>query len=129
MLAEGDTERLLLCGEDCRTRVRRPHRPVVDSLARPPLHDRLWVQIVLLAEFRDRSFRSLYSRSDSVRGLGAAVKYLSHRRSLSALELSKLIPSLSGTEQVVGWVRAANYNCYWRRRKFRARPLGSPLAG
>jgi hypothetical protein len=44
-----------------------------------PLRHPLRVEVVAPGELFDRSLRSLYRRSDDVRGLGAAVKYLSHR--------------------------------------------------
>src|SRR5262249_19880312 len=50
-------------------------------------------------ELLDRSLRSLYSSSDGVRGLGAAVKNLSHRASRNVAS-AWLIPRHSGTAQL-----------------------------
>src|SRR6266487_4143201 len=59
----------------------RPHRSIIEEGALAPLHHRFRIKIVAAGELLDRSLRSLYSSSDGVRGLGAAVKNLSHRPS------------------------------------------------
>jgi hypothetical protein len=51
-------------------------------------------------ELFDRSLRSLYRSSDDVSGLGAAVKYLSHRASRN-VGSDCLIPQHSGTAHLV----------------------------
>src|SRR5262245_50942957 len=61
-----------------------------------PLHHRFRIKIVAAGELLDRSLRSLYSSSDVVRGLGAAVKNLSHKASRNAAS-AWLIPRHSGT--------------------------------
>ncbi len=60
------------------------HWRVVNEVALLPFHHRLRVHTVTLAQLLDRSFRSLYRSSDSVRGRGANVKYLSDSDSINA---------------------------------------------
>src|SRR6516162_1746192 len=86
-----------------------------------PLCDRLWIEPVTLAQLLGRSFRSLYCRSDGVRGRGAAVKYLSHNRSRSFGSV-RLIPSQPGTKHL-RWVMlvrlsacASNHSIIWRHQ-------------
>jgi len=50
-------------------------------MALPPLRHRLGIDRVLRAQVRDRSLRSLYCGSDSMRGRGASVEYLAHSSS------------------------------------------------
>ena len=71
----------------------------MDEGALLPLGNRLRVQTVMLAQLLGRSFRSLYCRSDGVRGRGAAVKYLSHNLSRSFGSVT-LIPSQAGTKHL-----------------------------
>src|ERR1700745_1233617 len=66
-----------------------------------PLHHRFRIKIVAAGELLDRSLRSLYSSSDGVRGLGAAMKNLSHRASRNVAS-AWLIPRHSGTAHLVG---------------------------
>src|SRR5262245_6461974 len=74
----------------------RPHRSIIEEGALAPLHHRFRIKIVAASELLDRSLRSLYSSSDGVRGLGAAVKNLSHRASRNVAS-AWLIPRHSGT--------------------------------
>src|SRR6266487_1395327 len=74
----------------------RPHRSIIEEGALAPLHHRFRIKIVAAGELLDRSLRSLYSSSDGVRGLGAAVKNLSHRASRNVAS-AWLIPRHSGT--------------------------------
>src|SRR5262245_43344837 len=73
-----------------------PHRSIIEEGALAPLHHRFPIKIVAASELLDRSLRSLYSSSDGVRGLGAAVKNLSHRASRNVAS-AWLIPRHSGT--------------------------------
>ena len=73
MLAAPLGQRLLLGRQHRQAGELGAHTSVFDGVARAPFQDRLRVQIVPLGEFRDRSFRSPYRRSDGVRGLGAPV--------------------------------------------------------
>jgi hypothetical protein len=66
-----------------------------------PLHHRFRIKIVAAGELLDRSLRSLYSSSDGVRGLGAAMKNLSHRASRNVAS-AWLIPRHSGTAHLGG---------------------------
>src|SRR5262245_28629789 len=77
----------------------RPHRSIIEEGALAPLHHRFRIKIVAAGELLDRSLRSLYSSSDGVRGLGAAVKNLSHRASRNVAS-AWLIPRHSGTAQL-----------------------------
>lgn len=76
--AKGDADRLFLRRQRSRTRALRTHRVVLDEGAPASLANRLLVQVVPLGELRDRRLRSLYRRSDGVRGLGAAVEDRAH---------------------------------------------------
>src|SRR5262245_16914922 len=78
----------------------RPHRSIIEEGALAPLHHRFRIKIVAAGELLDRSLRSLYSSSDGVRGLGAAVKNLSHRASRNVAS-AWLIPRHSGTAHLV----------------------------
>src|SRR5262249_16987304 len=87
-----------------------------------PLHHRFRIKIVAAGELLDRSLRSLYSSSDGVRGLGAAVKNLSHRASRNVAS-AWLIPRHSGTAHL-GFEM-----CYARERRAavtRSMRLGKP---
>src|SRR5215469_2065500 len=77
-----------------------PHRSIIEEGALAPLHHRFRVKIVAAGELLDRSLRSLYSSSDGVRGLGVAVKNLSHRASRNVAS-AWLIPRHSGTAHLV----------------------------
>src|SRR5262249_4259750 len=79
-----------------RARYLWPHRSIIEEGALAPLHHRFRIKIVAAGELLDRSLRSLYSSSDGVRGLGAAVKNLSHRASRNVAS-AWLIPRHSGT--------------------------------
>src|SRR5512135_1306620 len=81
VLTERNGKGLFFGAEHGRVRCLRPHRGIVDEGALLPLRHRLRVEVVAPGELFDRSLRSLYRSSDDVRGLGAAVKYLSHRAS------------------------------------------------
>ena len=59
------------------------------------------IKIIAAGELLDRSLRSLYRSSDGVRGLGAAVKNLSHRASRNVAS-AWLIPRHSGTAHLGG---------------------------
>src|SRR5450755_5110241 len=96
VLAERNCEGLLFGAEHRRVRCLRPHRGIIDEVALLPLRHRLRVEVVASGELFDRSLRSLYRSSDDVSGLGAAVKYLSHRASRN-VGSDCLIPRHSGT--------------------------------
>src|ERR1035437_5608756 len=96
VLAERNCESLLFGAEHRRVRCLRPHRGIIDEVALLPLCYRLRVEVVASGELFDRSLRSLYRSSDDVSGLGAAVKYLSHRASRN-VGSDCLIPRHSGT--------------------------------
>src|SRR5512141_302744 len=81
VLAERNCEGLLFSAERRRVWCLRSHRGIMDEGALLPLRHRLRVEVVSPGKLFDRSLRSLYRSSDDVRGLGAAVKYLSHRAS------------------------------------------------
>src|ERR1039458_5936239 len=100
VLAERNCESLLFGAEHRRVRCLRPHRGIIDEVALLPLCYRLRVEVVASGELFDRSLRSLYRSSDDVSGLGAAVKYLSHRASRN-VGSDCLIPRHSGTTQLV----------------------------
>jgi len=57
-----------------------------DRRALAPLRNGLGINAQLPAQLRERSLRSLYSCSNSVRGRGAAVTNLSHRASIHSEE-------------------------------------------
>src|SRR5262245_17024665 len=78
----------------------RPHRSIIEEGALAPLHHRFRIKIVAAGELLARSLRSLYSSSDGVRGLGAAVKNLSHRASRNVAS-AWLTPRRSGTAPLV----------------------------
>jgi len=78
---ESDNQGFLLDAENCRMRFLRTHPHVLNRLTFAPLGDGLDVDAQLPAQRRVRSARSLYCRSDRVRGRGAAVKNLSHSAS------------------------------------------------
>ena len=99
VLAEGNDRRFFLGGQHRRARALRSHGRAMHEGPLAPLGDRLVVQSVPRSEFFERSFRSLYRSSDSVRGRDATVKYLSHSPSRNAGS-DKLIPSHSGTEHL-----------------------------
>src|SRR5262249_42660589 len=84
-----------------RARYLWPHRSIIKEGALAPLHHRFRIKIVAAGELLDRSLRSLYSSSDGVRGLGAAVKNLSHRASRNVAS-AWLIPRHSGTANLGG---------------------------
>src|SRR5471030_294945 len=100
VLAERNCEGLLFGAEHRRVRCLRPHRGIIDEVALLPLRHRLRVEVVAPGELFDRSLRSLYRSSDDVSGLGAAVKYLSHRASRN-VGSDCLIPRHSGTAHLV----------------------------
>src|ERR1017187_5725597 len=81
VLAERNCESLFLCAEHSRVGCLGSHRDIVNEGALLPFRYRFRVEVVTPGELFDRSLRSLYRSSDDVRGLGAAVKYLSHRAS------------------------------------------------
>src|SRR5262249_21952887 len=83
-----------------RARYLWPHRSIIEEGALAPLHHRFRIKIVAAGELLDRSLRSLYSSSDGVRGLGAAVKNLSHRASRNVAS-AWLIPRHSGTAHLI----------------------------
>src|SRR5262249_45662760 len=72
----------------------------IEEGALAPLHHRFRIKIIAAGELLDRSLRSLYRSSDGVRGLGAAVKNLSHRASRNVAS-AWLIPRHSGTAHLV----------------------------
>src|SRR5262245_17969144 len=94
----------------------RPHRSIIEEGALAPLHHRFRIKIVAAGDLLDRSLRSLYSSSDGVRGLGTAVKNLSHRASRNVAS-TWLIPRHSGTaqriKQRVGVVRLVANQSLW----------------
>src|SRR5262249_46133893 len=93
-------EELLLGGQDRRVRPLGPHRTILRAGALPPFGHGLRVDAVAFTQRLDRSFRSLYSRSDGVSSRGASVEYLSHSISLSVgLMVS---PSHHGTKHLMG---------------------------
>ena len=78
--------RLLGLRQDRRTRLRRTGLHILDRRALAPLRNRLGIDAQFPAQLRERSLRSLYCCSDSVRGRGAAVTNLSHRASFHSKE-------------------------------------------
>ena len=72
------------------------------------------IKIIAAGELLDRSLRSLYSSSDGVRGLGAAVKNLSHRASpecsismADSTTLRDCTPRVEGRRMTAGLAIAA----------------------
>src|SRR5690606_3534460 len=74
----------------------RIHIPDRRTLA--PLRNGLGVEAQLPAQLRERSLRSLYCCSDSVRGRGASVTNLSHRASFHSKE--RIAPSNHGIKHL-----------------------------
>src|ERR1700691_4020856 len=103
VLAEGHRHGLLLGHEHGRARGLGPHRHVMEKAPLPPLGDGLAVQAISGGELFERSLRSLYRRSDGVRGRGAAMEYLAHNSSRCA-HSAKLSPPHIGTRHLApGW--------------------------
>ena len=98
MTPECDYHCLLRFAENGRARLFRPGLTILNGLALSPLGNCLRVDPVFLAQFRDRSLRSLYCRSDGVRGRGAAMTYLSHSASFHSKE--QIAPSNHGIKHL-----------------------------
>lgn len=106
MPSEGDDSRLLGLGQNRRARFRRTGLHILYRRALAPLRNRLRIDPQLPAQLRERSLRSLYCCSDSVRGRGAPVTNLSHVASFHSFE--RIAPSNRGIKQLEPgfWARA-----------------------
>lgn len=91
---EGDNHRLLSLGQDHGARLLRPGLHIFDRRSFAPLRNCLRVDAQLPAQLRERSLRSRYCCSDSVRGRGVAVTNLPHRASF--LPKERIAPSNRG---------------------------------
>lgn len=95
---EGYNHRLLGFGQDGGMRGLRPSLQILDRRPFTPLRHRLGIDSQFPAQRRERSLRSLYYCSDSVRDRGAPVTYLSHAASFQSNE--RIAPSNRGIKHL-----------------------------
>ena len=98
MAPECNDHCLLSLGQHGRSRLRRPRLHILDRRALAPLRNGLGIDTQLTAQLRERSLRSLYCCSDSVRGRGAAMTNLSQRASFHSRE--RIAPSNRGIKHL-----------------------------
>src|SRR5690606_23914949 len=95
---EGHHNSLFSLGQNCRAGLLWPRLTVFNRSSLTPLGDRLRVDPEFPAQLRERSLRSLYCCSDSVRCRGASVTNLSHRASFHSCE--RITPSNRGIKHL-----------------------------
>ena len=78
MTPECDNRRFFGLGKDRRSRFFRTRLHILDRRPLTPLGNCLGIDAQFMAQRRERSLRSLFCRSDGVRGRGAPVTTLSH---------------------------------------------------
>src|SRR5665213_1238026 len=114
MPAKGDDDRLVLDGQDRRSRLPGTRREIGRRDPLLPLGDRLRVDPVASGQNSQALLTMLYRSTDCLSRAGASVEYLAHSASFHPAE--KIAPSNSGTKHLgPGMTRRIAVGPEWKR--------------